>query len=388
MDRPSSEEIQPPLTWRGHAWRLAACGLISAVVWSTAIRDELESNRVLFGVEVVLGLVSYVLVSQRRRAPVMVAMVTALLSGFSAIATGPAILAAVSLATHRVAWSVTVVGLTNVATGAFYALFAPIRLREPVWVGVPIVVAVTVAVMAWGLYLGSRRELMWTLRQRITRAESEQELRLAQARSTERERIAREMHDVLAHRITQISMQAGALAFRDDLAADQLRRGLGEIQAKSNEAIHDLRGVLGVLRDAATGRLVDGPQPTYSEIAGLIAESRAHGVNVELIDRVDRSVEVVPDVVGRALYRIVQEGLTNSAKHAPGAHVSVELSGSPGHGIDVLVRNPLGFRAGSASGAGLGLVGLSERAALRGGTLVHGREGTQFVLRGSLPWTA
>ncbi len=388
MDRPSSEEIQPPLTWRGHAWRLAACGLISAVVWSTAIRDELESNRVLFGVEVVLGLVSYVLVSQRRRAPVMVAMVTALLSGFSAIATGPAILAATSLATHRVAWSVTVVGLTNVATGAFYALFAPIRLREPVWVGVPIVVAVTVAVMAWGLYLGSRRELMWTLRQRITRAESEQELRLAQARSTERERIAREMHDVLAHRITQISMQAGALAFRDDLAADQLRRGLGEIQAKSNEAIHDLRGVLGVLRDAATGRLVDGPQPTYSEIAGLIAESRAHGVNVELIDRVDRSVEVVPDVVGRALYRIVQEGLTNSAKHAPGAHVSVELSGSPGHGIDVLVRNPLGFRAGSASGAGLGLVGLSERAALRGGTLVHGREGTQFVLRGSLPWTA
>ena len=70
------------------------------------------------------------------------------------------------------------------------------------------------------------------------------------------------MHDVLAHRITQISMQAGALAFRDDLAADQLRDGLGEIQGKSNEAINELRGVLGVLRDRATGELIEGPQPT------------------------------------------------------------------------------------------------------------------------------
>ena len=221
--------------------------------------------------------------------------------------------------------------------------------------------------MGWGMYLGSRRELVWTLRQRASRAESEQELRVAQGRSQERERIAREMHDVLAHRITQISMQAGALAFRDDLAADQLRDGLGEIQGKSNEAIHELRGVLGVLRDETTGELVEGPQPTYADIAALVAESRGNGVHVEFSDRVDRSTAAVPDVVGRALYRIIQEGLTNATKHAPGALVSVALSGSPERGIDVLIRNPLGFAVGSPPGAGLGLVGpgRARRAARR-----------------------
>ena len=77
------------------------------------------------------------------------------------------------------------------------------------------------SVLGWGMYVGSRRELVWTLRQRAERAEAEQELRVAQARSNERARIAREMHDVLAHRISQISMHAGALAFRDDLTADR-----------------------------------------------------------------------------------------------------------------------------------------------------------------------
>ena len=74
--------------------------------------------------------------------------------------------------------------------------------------------------LGWGMYIGSRRELIWTLRNRAERAEAEQELRVGQARSNERARIAREMHDVLAHRISQISMHAGALAYRDDLTPD------------------------------------------------------------------------------------------------------------------------------------------------------------------------
>jgi len=111
-------------------------------------------------------------------------------------------------------------------------------------------------------------------------------------------------------------------------------------------------------------------------------------VHIEFSDRVDRSAQAVPDVVGRALYRIIQEGLTNATKHAPGARVSIALSGSPEHGIDVLIRNPLGFAVGSAPNSGLGLVGLAERAELRGGTLVHGHDASVFVLRGSIPWTA
>ena len=87
--------------------------------------------------------------------------------------------------------------------------------NDPYWLDLALNAVFTVAVLGWGMYIGSRRELFWTLRHRAERAESEQELRVAQARSTERARIAREMHDVLAHRISQISMHAGALTYRE-----------------------------------------------------------------------------------------------------------------------------------------------------------------------------
>lgn len=388
VERPRAEDTRPELTLAGQAWRLAICLAFSLLIWSQAVEKEWTDHRTIFWFEVILGVIAFVLVVFRRRSPVIFAALIACLSAFSGLASGPATLAAVSMATLRRPGPIIGIGLLNFACAMTYTLYAPFELNGPIWVSVVINLVTNTAMMGWGMYLGSRRELVWTLRHRAARAESEQELRVAQGRSQERERIAREMHDVLAHRITQISMHAGALAFRDDLAADQLRDGLGEIQGKSNEAINELRGVLGVLRDEVTGELIEGPQPTYADIAALIAESRDHGLHVEFSDRVDRSVEGVPDVVGRALYRIIQEGLTNSTKHAPGARVSVELSGSPEQGIDVIIRNPLGFADSSAPGAGLGLVGLAERAELRGGTLVHGREGSAFVLRGSIPWTA
>lgn len=387
MDHPTPEETQPALTWRSHAWRLAVCALISALVWSQAIEGELASHRVLLWVEVLFGIAAYVLVVMRRRAPVTIAMVVALLSAFSGIAAGPATLAAVSVATHRVPWSVALVGVTNVVAATTYTFYAPIELREPYWIAVVVNVVVNAAMMGWGLYLGSRRELLWTLRQRAARAEAEQELRVSQARGTERERIAREMHDVLAHRITQVSMHSGALAFRDDLAADELRAGLTQIQGKANEALHELRGVLGVLRDGS-GEPVDQPQPRFADIEELVAEAQRSGMNVTYDDRVDQGVQPVPDGAGRTLYRIVQEGLTNASKHAPGSHVTVEAAGSPERGLDVVVSNPLGFHVSGAPGAGLGLIGLTERAELRGGHLEHGRHGTLFVLRGSIPWTS
>ncbi len=340
----------------------------------------------LFWVEVLFGIAAYVLVVVRRRAPVTIAMVVALLSTFSGIAAGPATLAAVSVATQRVPWSVALVGVTNVVAATTYTFYAPIELREPYWIAVLVNVVVNAAMMGWGLYLGSRRELLWTLRQRAARAEAEQELRVSQARGTERERIAREMHDVLAHRITQVSMHSGALAFRDDLAADELRAGLTQIQGKANEALHELRGVLGVLRDGS-GERIDQPQPRFADIEGMIAESRRSGIKVTYDDRVDQGGQPVPDAAGRTLYRIVQEGLTNASKHAPGAHVTVEVAGDPERGLDVRVSNPLGFHASDAPGAGLGLIGLAERAELRGGQLEHGRRGMLFVLHGSIPWT-
>ena len=86
------------------------------------------------------------------------------------------------------------------------------------------------------------------------------------------------MHDVLAHRISQVSMHAGALTFRDDLTADEMRESAAVIQDTAHEALHELRGVLGVLRDIETGELLDGPQPTYGDVAALVDAARADGM--------------------------------------------------------------------------------------------------------------
>ena len=106
-----------------------------------------------------------------------------------------------------------------------------------------------------------------------------------------------------------------------------------------------------------------------SDLPALVEQAREAGVHVELADRLPRDAPV-PDVVGRTLYRIVQEGITNAGKHAPGAVVRIEVSGSPDEGVDIVLRNPLGLRAARGTpGSGLGLIGLAERAELRGGRL-------------------
>jgi signal transduction histidine kinase len=312
-------------------------------------------------------------------------MLASLACAASGTASGAAMLASVSVATRRRWREIALVGSVGFAAAQFFATWQPGSNEEPIWLMLSINAVATAAMLAWGMYVGSRRELLWTLRHRAERAESEQALRVAQARTNERAQIAREMHDVLAHRISQISMHAGALAFREDLAAPEMRTSAAVIQEKAHEALTDLRGVLGVLRDA-DGELTLAPQPTYADLGALVAEARDSGLNVSFDDRVDVAAEV-PDAVGRTVFRIVQEGITNARKHAPGSQLSITVTGSPEAGLDVWMTNPLGFGS-TTPGAGLGLVGLSERAELRGGRLEHRREGASFVLHGWIPWAA
>ena len=379
-------DTQPELTWVSHAWRYAVCVVFSAAVWQTVAAVEWREHLLLFYVEVVLGLASFVLVHARRRAPVRVALVIAAMSAFSGLAAGPATLAAVSVATRRRWREVVLVGSANFVAAQTWTTIAPIEDNDFL-VTTLVNLAVNSGMMGWGLYIGSRRELLWNLRNRAEQAELEQELRLAQARSAERARIAGEMHDVLAHRITQVSMHAGALAFRDDLDADRLREGLGQIQRQANDALHELRDVLGVLREDDASPPTARPQPTYDDIAALVEESRSLGLDVDWVDHVD-SDGPVPPATGRTVYRIVQEGLTNVRKHAPGAGVAIRSSGDERGGITVVISNPLGDRPSTTPGAGLGLVGLRERTELRGGRLQPRTEGSRFVLEAWLPWTA
>jgi signal transduction histidine kinase len=381
--RPDPEAYQPRVTAWGHSWRLLLVLSLSAAGWAPLADHQSEQ---MWALDVALGLVAYVLVfCFRRRWPVPIAVIVSLLSAGSAIAAGPAVLAGVSVATRRRWREIALVGSVGFAAAQLLVTWQPGNSNDPFWLILSINVAATAAMLAWGLYIGSRRELLWTLKNRAERAEAEQELRVDQARANERARIAREMHDVLAHRISQVSMHAGALAFREDLTPDEVRISAGVIREKAHEALTDLRGVLGVLR-GADGEPALVPQPTYADLRQLVGEARASGLAIDYRDGVS-APEEVPDGAGRTVYRIVQEGITNARKHAPNALLTIELKGSSEHGLDVTMRNPLGFGS-TTPGSGLGLVGLSERTELRGGGLTHRLEAGTFVLHGWIPWAS
>jgi len=341
---------------------------------------------VWFFSDIGLGLVCFGLMFLRRRYPVPIAVVTALAAGFSSAAGGPATLALVSLATRR-RWR-EIIPVATVSLGATIWLNHLNPTPTDNWVVANTAIASIIGVtVGWGLYIGSRRELIATLRERADRAEFEQSRRLDQARTSERSRIAREMHDVLAHRISLVSMHAGALSFRKDLSPEEIRNTADVIQENSHQAMIELREVLGVLRDGPGDAAPELPQPAANDIPLLIAEARVTGMKIDYSN--DAELAWLPDTTGRSLYRMVQEGLTNVRKHAPDTLITVRLTGSRGDGLTIDVRNPLriGDQRNSAPESGLGLIGLSERITQVGGTFSHLITPDHvFVLHAWLPW--
>jgi signal transduction histidine kinase len=242
------------------------------------------------------------------------------------------------------------------------------------------------AIVGWGMFLRGRRQAR---RERLGRAQAEQQLRVEQIRHAERARIAREMHDVLAHRISLLSLHAGVLEFRPDAPPEEVARAAAVIRASAHQALEDLRAMIGLLRDGADGEAPQPPQPTLVALPGLLEESRAAGMRVHADVRV-ADLAAVPDAVGRHALRIVQEALTNARKHAASAAVDLRVEGAPGKGLAIEVRNPAPVLAAgepAIPGSGTGLVGLAERATLSGGHLEHGLdEDGNFRLRAWLPW--
>lgn len=227
----------------------------------------------------------------------------------------------------------------------------------------------TAVALGWGLFVRAQRDLVNGLRERARE----------EAREAERRRIAREMHDVLAHRLTILSVHAGALE-NAGLPA-QYTEAAKVIRTSTHTALEELRQVIGLLRrDEPDG--VEPPQPTLDEIPKLVEESRAAGLAVDF-DGADGTR--VPDLVGRTAYRAVQEGLTNARKHG-GRHEPVQLTLAEGPPLVVeLVSH--GSAMSAPPGSGNGLAGLAERVELAGGTLEHGPDGNGgFVLKATLPW--
>jgi signal transduction histidine kinase len=381
-------DYQPRLRWWNHAWRYAIVLAISAGSWAEVAVWQWDHQRWWFWTDLALGLLGLVLLRWRRAHPVPVAVATNALTFVSWSASGPATLALVSLATRRRWREIIPVGVLTLVAGLTLEAFNPIDSAQYA-VTIPLVLAVVAVSVGWGMYIGSRRELLATLHERADTAESEQAARVAQARTAERARIAREMHDVLAHRISLVTMHAGALTYRQDLSAEEMRATAAVIQASSHQALVELRDVLGVLRDDPGDAGPEHPQPSAIDLLALLDETRASGMRLEVEDLV--ALDGIPDTLGRTLYRVLQESLTNARKHAPNTLVRVSVTGGPSIGLSVSVRNLLEIGSTSAAplGSGLGLVGLAERTALVGGRLTHRTTpAREFLVEAWLPWPA
>jgi signal transduction histidine kinase len=358
-----------------------------ALLFAQTTGDGDPPPEMLQVVDLAYGAVGCVALWARRRWPVGVAVLLLPATFFSAAAVGAGVMALFTVAVHRrwpVAAAVAAVQLAGVPV--YYAVHPD--AAYPLWVFYLLAAASTLAVVAWGMFVRARRELVLSLRDRADRAEAEQKLRVEQARDHERARIAREMHDVLAHRISLVSLHAGALAFRPDAPPDEVARAAEVIRGSAHLALQDLREVIGVLRGAPEGRDPERPQPALADVPELVRECRRAGMHVALELTCDPVA--APEGAGRTAFRVVQEGLTNARKHARGAAVRVTLSGGPGEGLAVEVRNALavgGPAAADIPGAGAGLAGLAERVALAGERLEHGPTADgAFRLAATLPW--
>src|SRR5919206_2204868 len=199
------------------------------------------------------------------------------------------------------------------------------------WANAGACVLLTGVVLGWGLFVRARRELVRSLRAQGDRAADE-------ARAAERRRIAREMHDVLAHRLSLLSVHAGALEFNSDAPAEEVAEAAGVIRQSAKTALEELRSVIGVLREDSGESLTQAPQPTLADLAALVEESRGAGMRIT---------------------------------------ARIELGDAAPAAVAAAAPPP---------GAGTGLIGLAERVSLAGGTLEHGVDPDgAFVLRASLP---
>lgn len=223
-----------------------------------------------------------------------------------------------------------------------------------------------------GLWLGSRRRLVQALAADVEHLRIESQLREEAARITERSRIAAEMHDVLAHRLSLIALHTGVLAAKNDTLPAPVAERLGLLRTTSVEALTDLRDVLGVLRDPDATPASAALTPVMREVGELADEARAAGQRVKLTT--EGRAEQAPTTHRLAVYRVVQEALTNARRHADGAEVTVRIDYRPPATL-VEVTNSAGTPRTDTVGSGYGLVGLRERVTTLGGHLDAGPAG-------------
>jgi signal transduction histidine kinase len=218
-----------------------------------------------------------------------------------------------------------------------------------------------------GLWVWQRRQLIASLRDRARQAELERDMLAVKAVADERTRIARELHDVVAHRVSLLTVQAGAVSLSPNQELAAFAEG---VRQNGAAAMEELREMLSVLRREDGDSAPKHPQPTLAAACSLITEACETGQRVQAV--LPEELPEVPGTTARAVYWLLHESLANTAKHAPGSDISVSLHDHDGQ-LDVRVANTAGLpRATPVPRSGFGLIGMRERVALSGGTLAAG----------------
>ncbi|MFF3689280.1 sensor histidine kinase [Streptomyces sp. NPDC002187] len=339
-----------------------------------------------------LGLLAAVLSLLRRRVPAVVLAVTAALAPI-VVGFMPLLMVVGWSAGHRIVRA----GWALVAFSLAYALCVGTTLTDTWSRQMPMALvlfttlyflATTVVPGLAGRYWTQRRSLLHALQERNAQLLRERAMVAGQARLRERQRIAQDMHDSLGHQLALISVHTGALEV-DPALTDRQREVVGVLRGASVSAMHELREVVGILRDGVEApAAVDEPGRAArgaAGIDGLVEAARAAGNTVEL--RRVGEARPLAAAADHAAYRIAQEGLTNAFKHAPGSAIGVELRYEPDSFVIEIFNGAAPAASGDVVSGGQGLTGLRERARLVGGMVHAGpADGGGFRVAGVLPY--
>lgn len=331
-----------------------------------------DHGPVLDGLDVVVGALACLALWARRSRPVETFVVAGVAGSFSPLALGAGLVVIFNTALRVRSRALIVCGVLMIAGSVAFPLANP-KAGEIVKPAFPAFL-LTVIAFASGLFVRAWRDLEESLRLRAEQLEADQERSVEAAREAERRRIAREMHDVVAHRLSLLSVHAGALEFRPGAPPEEIARAASVVRASAAAALAELRQVISLLREddlAGSGP----PQSSVAQLPDLLDESRNSGMTLRA--HLDAGVADLPEALGRTAYRVVQEGLTNVRRHAPGSTVEVTVSANEKAALVVEVVNssqadPEPKAGEEPVGGGAGLIGLGERLALAGGQLEHG----------------
>ena len=371
---------------RGTALYLLPCVILVVLgqieVWSTSL--DLEARPLAAAVMLVMTLA----LLWRRRHPVVVAAVVVggvvvvsvawdlmdnFVSPFGALLV--AIYSSAAYASFRAAIGV------YAATAGFILLGTIVDgqpLGDMVWV-----VSIITGVWAAGRGVSLRQQRVVALADHAVALEHERDAKARAAVAEERVRIARELHDVVAHGISVIVLQARGGRKVLDPRESEAREAFEEIETTAQQALDEMRRLLGMLR-RQDEELALGPQPSLANLDTLAASIRDAGLPVDVV--VKGSVDRLPPAVDLSAYRLVQEGLTNALKHAGPAHARVFVSCTANEVEVEVTDDGLGVNGNGMSTGGHGLTGMRERVAMLGGRIDVGPGATGgFALRARLP---